>query len=503
MPDLALDKLIKHALTMNVLEMPQVQEIWKHFGTQNVSIDEFTQYVLRRGILTKYQLERLKFGETTGFFFGDYKALYLVGAGTFSRVYRATHRVTNQVVAVKVLRARFSQDQATVEDFLREARLSMGLSHPNIVTVHDAVSGPEGHYMVMDFIEGQTLRDMVKVKKIIDPRIASRIMIDVCSGLDFAFQRGHSHRDMKLSNVIVSSSGKAVLIDFGLSATEKESEQNFKNPRTIDYAALEKASGVQKNDRRSDLYFLGVMFYYILTGVSPILETKDRAKRLERSRFLNIVPLREKNPAVPPIISFIVEKAMSLDAEKRYQSPGSMLRDLEVALQKLAEGEASQLLSSDETTTSLAVAARRDDRKTILVVESNPQLQNLFRESLKKEGYRVLVMSDPERALERFEFPDHDISCVLLNAQSLGPNAVVGFNQLGKLPHSAEVPAILLLDETQVAWGAKAHRNKWRLAVGMPITMKRLQEVIHRLLSPGDGSSAGTGKYSPDAPTTA
>ncbi|MDD3588288.1 MAG: protein kinase [Thermoguttaceae bacterium] len=480
MSDLALEALVQKAVGLGVLELDVLQGIWHALGTQNVSVDEFLQMALRQNALTKYQAERLKFGESTGFFFGPYKVLYLVGAGTFSRVYRAVHSKTGQVVAVKVLRARFSQDQAAIDQFTEEAQFSIGLKHPNIVTMYDVASDKDGHYMVMDFIEGQTLRDMVKIQKVVNPKMAVHIMCDVCSGLDFALHRGHTHRDMKLSNVLISSSGKAVLIDFGLAATEKDEDPSVKNQRTVDYAALERITGVGRNDKRSDIYFVGVMFYYMLAGVSPILETKDRARRMERARFVNVTPLREKNPAIPPLLTFIVDKAMSLDPEKRYQTPGAMLLDLQVAEQKLADGTGFEV--SDPTTSLLKAVSLDTTKKTILVVEADTELQDVFREALKKQGYRVLVISDCARAMERFEYPDHGIDCAVFNAQYLGPAAVMGFNKLAQSTATRNIPAILLLDEDQVRWGAKALRSKHRLAVGMPITMRRLVEVIRRLL---------------------
>ena len=118
-----------------------------------------------------------------------------------------------------------------------------------------------------------------------------------------------------------------------------------------------------------------------------------------------------------------------------------------------------------------------------MVVEGNPEMQNVFRQSLKKTGYRVLLLSTAERALERFGDHDQEVDCVLFNAQSLGSRAVVAFNELGADRVTAATPAILLLDENQVKWAARAQRDKHRLAVGMPITMKRLQEVIAKLIA--------------------
>lgn len=489
MPEYTLEELVKRALSLGILDLEQIQEVWKILGTHDVSTEQFFQTVLRRGILTKYQAERLKLGETTGFFYGDYKVLYLIGAGSFARVYRAVHKVTQKVVALKVLRARFSEDKTSVEQFVREMELCQDLHHPNIVVVHELISNKTEHYMVMDFVEGQTLREFLNVQKnkIVNPRVATRIIIDICKALDYALKRGHSHRDMKLSNVILSSSGKAVLVDFGLGATDKELNSDVKNQRAVDYAALEKLTGVPRNDKRSDIYFLGTMFYNLLSGASPLLETTDRAKRMERTRFLNIRPIRDRNPGVPLVLCAIVEKAMAFDPSRRYQTPEEMLIDLENAVAKLDSEpsiETPQPSLEEEK-------SKQGPTKTILVVEANPEMQNIFRDSLKREGYRVLMMTDLARMLERFESGSSDIDCVLINAQYIGPESVLAFNQLVLMPISQGVKTILLLDERQVKWSGKTLRCKYRLVVGMPIAMSRLLLIVKKLMAmqvnPTDG----------------
>ena len=118
-----------------------------------------------------------------------------------------------------------------------------------------------------------------------------------------------------------------------------------------------------------------------------------------------------------------------------------------------------------------------------MIIESNPNIQDIFRDSFKKAGYRVLVISDPHRAIERFEDGGgKNVDLLLINAQSLGPKGVEAFNRFGDENLTKDIPAILLLDENQIRWAAKAKRNKHRLAVGMPITMKRLQLVLNKLL---------------------
>src|SRR5688572_9925709 len=137
---LTAEKLAQRAIEVNILTEQDLEVVWGEFGTRNVEFEPFKQALLRRGLLTNYQLDRLVEGYKTGFIFGDYKILYGVGAGTFARVFRATHRRTGELFAVKVLRSRYSRDPAVSDMFRREGELGAQLKHPNIVGIHEVVS---------------------------------------------------------------------------------------------------------------------------------------------------------------------------------------------------------------------------------------------------------------------------------------------------------------------------------------------------------------------------
>ena len=135
--DLTAEKLAQRALDVNVISEADLRSVWSELGTRNVQCEQLAQVLLRRGLLTNYQLERLNQGFRHGFFYGDYKVLYLVGAGTFARVYRATLKDTNELFAIKVLRKRMSEKPKEAELFRREGELGMSLDHPNIVAIHE------------------------------------------------------------------------------------------------------------------------------------------------------------------------------------------------------------------------------------------------------------------------------------------------------------------------------------------------------------------------------
>lgn len=258
------EMIAQRAFDLGLLSERHLQEVWGSFGSRAVDLDDFLQTLVRRELLTNYQVDRLVKGERGGFFFGDYKVLYMVGTGTFARVYRAVHKNTGQIVAVKALRNRFSDSPSQYGLFLREGELGRSLRHTNIVPIYEVHSTGHVHFLVMEFIEGRNLREFVKVRKLIEPAEATRLMIDVCRGLDYAFQQAVTHRDLRMSNVLVSSRGQAKLVDFGLASADEAMNGTFEfdmpTTRTIDYAALERATGVRKDDPRSDIYFAGCIY---------------------------------------------------------------------------------------------------------------------------------------------------------------------------------------------------------------------------------------------------
>jgi serine/threonine-protein kinase len=477
------ERLAEQALDVGLLTPSQLQDVWGALGTRSVSVDQFVQALIRRELLTKYQADRLLKGEKTAYFYGDYKVLYLVGRGTFARVFRAAHRETGEVVAIKALRSCYSQNPAQYGMFVREGELGRSLRHPNIVPIYEVHSSKKLHYFVMEFVEGRNLRDFVKVRKGLSPKEATRLMADIARGLDYAFQRSVTHRDLKMTNVLISSRGDAKLVDFGLAAIDENASTGVdgeaSTARTVDYAALERATGVRRDDTRSDIYFAGCIYYHMLSGKPPLYEGRDRMQRLNKSRFGEVVPIYELMPSLPNYLASVVNKAMALKPARRYQTPGEMLADVEAALRRL-ESEAQ---AADQADVAAPPAESQPAiERRVMVVESNLDMQNLFREGLKKSGYRVLLTSDPERAFDRLIEEPGMADCILLNAERIGEPAVDWFNRLATHPATQDLPAILLLGEAQRPWTSKAQAARHRLVYSLPITMRQLRAAVELVL---------------------
>ncbi len=485
------EQLAQLAFDLGVISDLELQQVWAHFGTHSVGVDDFLQLMVRKEFLTNYQMERLLKGDRHGYFFGKYKVLYMVGAETFARVYRAVNTGTGEVVAVKVLRKHLSDDPLQYGPFVREGQLGCALRHPNIVPIHEVYSEGRVHFLVMEFVEGQSLREFMKVRKKFDPAEATRLVMDIAAGLKYAFEHGLTHRDLKMSNVLVSSRGRAKLADFGLAAVDESAGDDSladvaPNARTIDYAALERATGVRKDDTRSDIYFLGCIYYHMLTGKPPLAETRDRLLRLSKQRFLEVIPVQQADPGLSLSVSIVVNKAMSLDVHKRYQTPGAMLADLELVARRLQEDAKAPPESEEQRSQrdrQAAMLLQQSQQQTVLVVESNSRMQDMLREGLKKAGFRVLLTNDPQRALGRLRQENpRTTDCVLLSAVELGQSALAAFNGMGDDPKLEAFPVLLLLDVPQKGWQKQAKTSGSRQVAAMPLSMKQLRASLSQLI---------------------
>ncbi|MDR2169254.1 MAG: serine/threonine protein kinase [Planctomycetaceae bacterium] len=494
MLDFSIEDLIKRTLDVGILTHEQVNEIRSEFSMRQITPDQFIQSALRRGWLTNYQIDRLKSGDIKGFYFGNYKALYLVGAGSFARVFRAVHRVTGRVAAVKVLRARHSENENFVRHFLQEAKIVSELKHKNIVPVYGAESIGFLHYMAMEFVEGQTLREFLKVRKKVEAITVVRIAIDVCNALDYAIKTQNlQHRDLKLSNVILSSTGQAKLVDFGLSSVTQSAENDsgapdLKNQQSIDYIALERAAGGKKMDERSDLYFLGCIMYQLLCGESPFTETKDRTQRLERTRFFNVQPLHQVDETIPAAVSFLVNKSLSVNADQRYQNTTDMLKDLNSLLKRIEIEKKADSATSLSFENFEAMQKDREERlqklekATVMVIDSNPKLQKSLENLMIKLGYNAVSIDDPDKMIQYFEENDLVAQCVIFNGQSLGIRAVRAFNDFAQRRGLRDVAAILILDQDQTEWEDSVTPQHHRVILTMPVTVKQFKTALTWLL---------------------
>jgi serine/threonine protein kinase len=434
--------LAQNALQLGLLTDSQVAECREYIKDNDPNPEDFLRVVERKGYLTPLQSLKLLKGDTDGYFLGGYRVLYKIASGSFGRVFRADDPHTGVVVAIKVLRRRWSEEKRTIGLFEREGKVGRSLQHPNIVHIlavdRDAASGQ--YYIVMEFVEGGNLRDFLAIRKKLEPVEAMRLLEDATAGLVYAHSLGVSHRDIKPTNILISTQGVAKLVDFGLagiySAEADGSDQ--KMYRTVDYAGLEKATGVKPGDIRSDIYFLGCVLFEMLTGRAPLDSPADPKARMKKQRFEQVVALKPGELNVPREVIHLLDMMMAYNPIERYQTPVQLL-DAIRDVRRVLDGEA-------------APAAIRSGERSVFIVESNARFQDVFRDKIKQLGYRVLLSADPAVALSRYKQKPYD--AVVFNASTVGEDGLVRFEQILDEAERQHRPCkgIVLLSKNQAGW---------------------------------------------------
>jgi eukaryotic-like serine/threonine-protein kinase len=258
-----------------------------------------------------------------------YEVGRLLGAGGMAEVFEGRDRLLARRVAIKVLQAQFVRDPSFLIRFKREAQAAASLSHPNIVGVYDTGTEDGTHFIVMEYVDGRTLKEVIRAEGPLYPERAAEICADVCSALAAAHARGLIHRDIKPGNVMLTPEGKVKVMDFGIArATTSETiTQTAAVVGTAQYISPEQAQG-QTVDYRSDLYSLGCCLYEMLTGTVPFTGATPVAIAYRHVRE-DPTPPRMLNGDVPAPLEAICLKAMAKLPDNRYQTAAEFQDDLE------------------------------------------------------------------------------------------------------------------------------------------------------------------------------
>lgn len=331
------DDLLKLIRKSGMIEEPRLEaylEKLRQSGAVPSDTRKLAGAMVRDGLLTYFQAEQFMLGKWRGFTIGKYKLLERIGFGGMGQVFLCEHMYMRRRVAIKVLPPAKAEEPAALGRFYREARAAAALDHPNIVRTHDIDQDGNLHFLVMEYVDGSSLLEIVKKKGPMDPTRAAHYIWQSAQGLDHAVRVGVVHRDIKPGNILIDRYGIAKILDMGLARfyhsdddmlTKKYDEKSVLG--TADYVAPEQTVNSHDVDVRADIYSLGATLYFLLAGHPPFPDGTI-SQKLIAHQTKNPVPIRTLRPDVSPELAAILEKMMAKDLNARFQSPAELYEAL-------------------------------------------------------------------------------------------------------------------------------------------------------------------------------
>lgn len=262
---------------------------------------------------------------------GRYEIIDKIGSGGMANVYKAIDRVLNRYVAIKVLKKEFSEDETFVKKFWSEAQSAAGLTHANIVNVYDVAEDRGLYYIVMELVEGITLKEYIQKKGKLTPKEVIGITMQVCSGIDAAHSNNIVHRDIKPQNIIISKEGKVKVTDFGIAKATSSNTISTNVMGSVHYTSPEQARG-GFSDAKSDIYSLGITMYEMITGELPFDGDSTVSIALKHLQE-DIVPPSEIVDDIPYSLEQIILKCTQKSPDRRYANVAMLARDLKRSIQ--------------------------------------------------------------------------------------------------------------------------------------------------------------------------
>jgi serine/threonine protein kinase len=336
-------------------EMQAMRQRWQSEAKDATSASAFLKWLIAKEYVTEYQASLLSKGHVDDFYLGQYRIMERVGRGRMAGVYRAMHPA-GQIVAIKVLPPSRAKNGQTLARFQREARLSVKLKHANVVRSFQVGEARGVHYLVMEYLEGETLEDVLERRKKLPPQEAVRLIHQALLGLQHIHEQGLVHRDLKPANLMLvpppganetTLKANVKILDIGLAreffdenSTEPSERMELTGEGVLlgtpDYLAPEQARDPRTIDVRADIYSLGCTLYHLLTGQPPFPE-KNILTQMIRHATEMPKPLQQFNAAIPEGLSQIVNWMMAKKPEERYPTPGRAAQALDAYLMVTSE----------------------------------------------------------------------------------------------------------------------------------------------------------------------
>jgi serine/threonine protein kinase len=343
------------------------------------NLPELASELIRRGLLTPYQVQMVACGKGKQLFLGNYLLLAKIGAGGMGQVFKAQHRRMKRIVALKLLPEKLVHSPQAVERFRREVEAAGKLEHPNIVTAHDADEAEGRHFLAMQYVEGSDLAKVVHEHGPLALGQAVQIVRQAAAGLHYAHQRGIIHRDIKPSNLLLDAHGQVKILDLGLArilATSGEASppgptdltQDGMVMGTVDYMAPEQAEDTHRADQRADVYSLGCTLYYLLTG-QTMYQGATLMARMLAHRDLPIPSLRTRRPQTPAELDAVFQRMVAKKPEERLESMAAVLAALQPLTNLDAPASAPAITTMDylfqpRSKPPLEIGSSKDVNKT-------------------------------------------------------------------------------------------------------------------------------------------
>ncbi len=332
-----------------------------------------------------------------------YELEELIGGGGMADVYKAKDRLLNRPVAVKILHEAFKQDKEFIDKFQREAQAAARLSHPNIVNIYDVGVADGDHYIVMEYVPGSTLKDRIRQEGHLSVSESLRVAREIAEALAHAHANNLVHCDIKPHNILMMADGHAKVADFGIARAVTESTMTYSGNviGSVHYFSPEQAKGTMITPK-SDVYSLGVVLYEMLTGKLPFIGENPvsiAVKHLQEEP----VPVRQIDPAIPPVVEAIVSKAMSKDPAMRPTS-AELVQDISQAERMLMAGtpQTPAMMAQDPDATQVlprvqpvqqSIPPRRAPQNEVYEQDEPEQEKSIFKSKKFIAGLLVVLLA--------------------------------------------------------------------------------------------------------------
>lgn len=321
-------------------EVQKIARLWQGLALHPTRLDDFQSWLLDRQYLTPYQMNLLQEGRVDFYFLDEFRILERIGKGRMAGVYKALNR-NNQPVALKVLPPSKTRNPEILARFQREGRLAIPLDHFSVVKTYQYGECRGIHYLVMEYLEGTTLEEVLATRDQLTTTEAVRLGILTSLGLQHIHEHGLVHRDLKPANLMLwpaprsyENTTRAALkiLDIGLGRQlfdpdSRDGDDDLTSEGSLvgtpDYLAPEQARDPRRADIRADLYSLGCTLYHMLAGRPPFPENNP-ILQIMRHATQQAAPLQPLNPQVGPVLEAVVQKLMAKDPSSRYQTPAEV-----------------------------------------------------------------------------------------------------------------------------------------------------------------------------------